>query len=83
LHPIGKANPHIALQVDNLLDELAGKQVSPGPDEPIPGYNVANINDNGRPIELIETDLWREVLCATTNQQNNRQTDGLHKGLKA
>lgn len=82
MHPIGKANHHIALQVDNLLDAIAGKQVSPGPDEPIPGYKVANINDNGMPIELIETDLWKEALC-TTNQQNNRQTDGLHKGLKA
>lgn len=46
--------PHIAFEVDNLEDALAGKQVLSPPNSPSQGLRVAMIIHNGVPIELME-----------------------------
>ena len=54
--------PHIGFVVDDLEQEIAGKNVLFGPYEPIKGYRVAVIEEFGQPIELIETELSDEEL---------------------
>lgn len=56
--------PHVGLQVDNLDEELKGCKILFGPYEPLPGYRVAMIEEQGVPIELIETLLTDEELAA-------------------
>ena len=77
LHPIIKNNPHVALQADNLIEEIQGREVLLGPYEPIPRYKVAIINDNGIPIEFIETDLTDEELWETSKKQKDLNVEGL------
>lgn len=57
LHNLIKTVPHVAFKVDNLLRAIEDEEVILGPYEPIDGFFVAMINDNGAPIELIETTL--------------------------
>ncbi len=61
-HPIIAELPHIAFQVDNLEDALAGEEVIMTIHEPIPGFRSAMILDAGLPIELIETKLSKEQI---------------------
>ena len=46
--------PHIAFEVENLEEALAGKEVLTWPNSPSGGVRVAMIIHNGAPIELIE-----------------------------
>lgn len=55
--------PHIAFQVENLEEEIKGCKILFGPYEPLPGYRVAMIEEQGVPIELIETSLTDEELA--------------------
>lgn len=55
LHPLIQTLPHLAFQVEDLQAAIAGEQVILGPYQPIDGYFVAMINDNGMPVELIQT----------------------------
>jgi len=48
--------PHIAFQVDNLEKEIAGAKILFGPYEPLKGYRVAMIEEQGVPIETKLTD---------------------------
>jgi len=57
IHPLLKTVPHVALKVDNLARAIEGEEIILGPYEPIDGYQVAVINDNGAPVELIQTKL--------------------------
>lgn len=52
--------PHVAFKVDNLEEELKGKKLIWGPYESQPGFMVAIIEENGVPVELIETKLTEE-----------------------
>jgi len=54
--------PHIAFQVDDLEAEIAGAKILLGPYSPLPGYRVAMIEEQGVPIELVETKLSDEEL---------------------
>ena len=47
----------MAFQVDNLAAAIEGESLLLGPYEPFHGFQVAMIEDNGIPIELIETSL--------------------------
>ncbi len=76
LHTIIKTKPHIALQVDNLLEAIKNENVILGPYEPIPKYKVAIINDGGMPIELIETELTDEELWGKAKEQNDLNIEG-------
>lgn len=64
LHPLIRTQPHLAFQVDDLQAAIAGEQLILGPYQPIDGYFVAMINDNGMPVELIQTQLSDQALWA-------------------
>ena len=49
-----KTVPHAAFVVDNLLQEIEGKNVIIRPNSPSEGLTVAFIEVNGAPIELME-----------------------------
>jgi hypothetical protein len=70
LHPLLRTKPHVAFKVECLERTIEGAEVILGPYEPIPGYRVAVIKDNGVPIEFVETDLsdaelWRKAKTET------------------
>lgn len=54
--------PHMAFQVDDLDAEIEGQNVLFGPYSPLDGYRVAMIEEQGVPIELVETSLSDEQL---------------------
>lgn len=54
--------PHIAFQVDDLDKEIEGAKILFGPYSPLPNYRVAMIEEEGVPIELVETKLTDEEL---------------------
>lgn len=54
--------PHLAFQVDDLDLEIKGAKVLFGPYSPLKGYRVAMIEEQGVPIELVETKLTDEEL---------------------
>lgn len=62
LHPLLKTVPHVAFKVNDLALAIAGEEILLGPYEPIDGYFVAIINDNGVPVELIQTELTDEEI---------------------
>ena len=47
----------MAFRVDNLAAAVEGETLLLGPYEPFHGFQVAMIEDDGIPIELIETSL--------------------------
>jgi len=46
--------PHIAFEVDDLLEAIAGKEILIEPNSPSQGVTVAFIVDNGAPIEFLQ-----------------------------
>jgi hypothetical protein len=51
-----KTVPHVAFEVDDLAEALAGQEVVIEPNSPSPGVMVAFIVVNGAPVELMEID---------------------------
>ncbi len=49
-----KIVPHVAFKVDNLNEELKGKDVLIEPNSPSAGVTVAFIVDNGAPVEFLQ-----------------------------
>lgn len=62
LHEMIRTLPHPAFKVQNLEEAIKGEEVILGPYEPIDGYFVAMINDQGAPVELIQTELSDEEI---------------------
>ena len=60
LHPLIQSKPHVAFQVDDLDAAVEGEVLLLGPYEPFDGFKVAIIEDDGVPIELIQTELSDE-----------------------
>ena len=54
LPDIVKTLPHVAFEVDNLSEALAGHKIIIQPNEPSDGVQVAFIEDNGAPVELMQ-----------------------------
>jgi hypothetical protein len=77
LPEILKKMPHVALKVEDLSTEILGKKLVLGPYEPIPGYRVAVVDDQGVPIELVQTDWTDEELWSRAKAQKDLQVDGL------
>jgi hypothetical protein len=48
--------PHIAFEVDDLDEAIAGKEILIEPNSPSEGVTVAFIVDHGAPIEFLEID---------------------------
>lgn len=61
--------PHIAFQVDNLDEEIKGRNILFGPYSPIEGYKLAMIEEHGVPIELIETSLSDDQLAVREQEK--------------
>ena len=51
-----KTVPHVAFEVDNLAEALAGQEVIIPPNSPSQGVMVAFIKVAGAPVELLEID---------------------------
>ena len=49
-----KTVPHVAFRVDNLDEELKGKDVLIEPNSPSKGVTVAFIASNGAPVEFLQ-----------------------------
>jgi len=62
LHPLIQSKPHVAFQVDDLEAAIEGEVLLLDPYEPFEGFKVAIIEDDGVPIELVETDLSDAVV---------------------
>lgn len=77
LHPLIKTIPHVAIQVDNLVEAIKGYDILLDPYEPIPNYRVAIINDGGVPVELVETSLSPSELWGKANVSKCLDTSGL------
>ena len=54
LPTIVKEIPHVAFEVDDLIEALEGKEVIIEPNSPSTGVTVAFILENGAPVELLE-----------------------------
>jgi hypothetical protein len=54
LPEIVKTLPHIAFEVENLVEAIKGKKVIIAPNSPSEGRLVAFIEDNGAPVELMQ-----------------------------
>lgn len=54
VHPLVRAMPHIAFEVDDLDQALAGKTLLGEPSRLAEGGRVAMILHNGMPVELLE-----------------------------
>ncbi len=55
--------PHLAFKVDDIDEEINGKKVILGPYYPLEGFKVAIIEDEGIPIEFIQTDIDDDSLA--------------------
>ena len=64
MHPLIQTLPHAAFKVPDLKRAIEGRTLLLGPYEPIPGVQVAIIEDGGHPIELIQTTLTEEEVWA-------------------
>lgn len=49
-----KTVPHVAFEVDDLAEALAGQDVLIPPNSPSPGVTVAFVVHNGAPVEFLE-----------------------------
>ena len=70
LHPLIRAIPHAAFKVSDLDRAIVGYKVLLGPYEPIPDFRVAIIEDNGIPIELVQTTLTDEQLWGSAESDS-------------
>lgn len=61
--------PHVAFVVDNLDAEIKGCKVLFGPYSPLEGFRVAMIEEQGIPIELIETALTDEEVTVLEKEK--------------
>jgi len=52
--PLVRDVAHVAFEVDNLEEALAGKKVIIPPNAPSPGVVVAFIEEAGAPVELLQ-----------------------------
>lgn len=74
LHPLIREKPHVAFKVDDLEATIEGCEVILAPYEPIPGFKVAFINEQGVPIELIETELTDIEIARIEEEKLGKKT---------
>lgn len=68
LHPLIQTVAHVAFKVSDMAEAIKGKKVIMEPYYPLPGYQVAFIEDGGAPIEFIETQLTEDEIVALANE---------------
>ncbi len=49
-----RTHPHLAFEVDDLNEALAGREVIIEPNSPSPGVRVAFVVEDGLPVEFLE-----------------------------
>lgn len=64
LPDIVKTMPHVAFEVDDLADAIAGHQILIQPNSPSPGVHVAFVLCDGAPVEFLQFDAGRETMTA-------------------
>ncbi len=62
LHPLIQTKTHVAFKVASITEAIKGKQLLLDPYFPFPGFKVAIIEEQGMPIEFIETDLSEDEI---------------------
>jgi len=70
LPEIVKTMPHLAFEVDDVYEAIKGKKVIIAPNSPSKGNVVAFIEENGMPIEFIQTGKKR--MGNGTHRASNR-----------
>lgn len=61
LPEIVKTIPHIAFEVDDIFNAIKGKNIIIEPNSPSEGNIVAFIEENGAPIEFIQTRKFKKT----------------------
>lgn len=61
LPDIVKTIPHVAFEVDNLSEAIRGKKIIIHPNSPSDGIQVAFVEDNGAPVELMQLEYQTNV----------------------
>jgi hypothetical protein len=70
LPEIVKTIPHIAFEVDDIYEAIRGKKVIIEPNSPSEGNIVAFIEENGAPIEFIQTSANKSGNGAVSDSNN-------------
>jgi hypothetical protein len=68
-----KTVPHVAFEVDDLVQELEGHQVLIEPNSPSEGVTVAFIVHDGAPVEFLQIDRSRPGAAAGTGGDVDRR----------
>ena len=56
VHELIQSTPHVAFEVDDLDEEIKGKEILVEPNSPSRGVRVAFIVEDGAPIEFLQFD---------------------------
>ena len=67
--------PHLAFQVEDLDREIQDAKILFGPYSPLQGYRVAMIEEQGVPIELVETTLSDQELSDLEQKEFNKHSN--------
>lgn len=73
LPEIVKTMPHLAFEVDDVYEAIKNKKVIIEPNSPSEGNVVAFIEENGVPIEFIQTDKKRIRNGTHANTSRNKE----------
>lgn len=68
LHPCIQKLPHLAFKVDSIDKAIRNKVVLLEPYYPFDGYRVVIIEEDGLPVELIETTLSDEEIWSDSHK---------------
>ncbi len=68
LQPIIQKLPHLAFKVDSIDKAIRNKVVLLEPYYPFDGYRVAIIEEDGLPVELIETTLSEKEIWSDSHK---------------
>ncbi len=71
LHNLIQTKPHIAFKVDRIDEVIDGKNVILEPYYPFENFRVAMIEENGMPIEFIETNLTETEIWNDSSHKNS------------
>jgi hypothetical protein len=73
-----KTVPHVAFEVEDLVEALRGRNVIIPPNSPSPGVQVAFIEDNGAPVEFLQIDrsiAEQVVMCSREGQGKHEKQE--------
>lgn len=71
LHPLIQTKPHVAFIVSSIDEAIKGKNLILEPYYPFENYRVAMIEENGMPVEFIETCLSEDEIWDDSAHKNS------------